>query len=213
MHPETAAVVDAGLVRIAELGKRLLYLRANHQPVRDVALSIIDLRQKLEALAVTASVVEAEVLKRYVQETYGLFVIYTDPILRALQPVVSAAGNTLVPIILSVNGYNLVVNGRYIRRGYALVPNTALPIYTKPLAPSQTFGAYTYNGIVGTVLSFNPATGSAATPFTAFLWVGGQQVGRVDYPPVAAGDGFSLFYNGTLYQGTFPTTTNQTVNL
>jgi hypothetical protein len=213
LHPSTAAVVDAGLVRIAELGKQFLYLRSNYQPTTKVVRSIIDLRQKLEALALSTSAIEQDMLKSYVQEVYGLFAIYTDPMLRAVLPPVSAAGNKLVPLVLSVNGSNLVVNGSYIRRGYILVPNDISPVYTEPLAPGQTYAAYTYNGMAGTQFSFNPVTAAAAQPFTAFLWVSGQQVGRIDYPLTAAGTGFSLRYNGTLYYGSFPAITNQTVNL
>jgi len=211
-------VYAAGVVRGAEFGAALVKELGRRVPnknmVRDIEARIIDLRRGLEEAALESRPAQRDVILGYLQSTYGLVPAALDPLLRPLLPPLSPNGNMLVPVVLSVNGFNLVVNNRYIRRGYVIVPNTAAPIYNKTLTPfNPTYGAYTYNGMADTELSFDPATGVAALPFTVFLYVGGQQVGRVDYPPVAAGTGFSLLHNGTLYYGTFPSTTNQNLTL
>ena len=202
MQASTALVVDAGYVRITDLGQQYLYLRKNHQPTERVVRSIIDLRQKLEALALTTDSVQAATLKGDLQETYGLLSVYTDPLLRPLLPPIPGAGAMLRKLVLSINGSVTRFNGHLVGMGAYLVPVTGPPSYNTPFLPGVTIGAVTFTGAAGDVYSMDmPLPASTGGPQFAKLYIDGAQVGRVDFPLTAVGAGFSLLHAGVPYYG------------
>jgi hypothetical protein len=120
MQASTPVVVAAGMVRLFQLGLRLLYLKRNYQPTEKVVKSIIDLRQKLEALALTNDVAEQNIIKGYLQETYLLTGVYTDPLLRPQLPPIAGAAK-IRRGVLGVNGGALRVNNALIAMTAELV--------------------------------------------------------------------------------------------
>ncbi len=130
----TSDVTAAGLVRLTGLAARYLYLKANYQPVDEVVLKGIDLRQKIEAMAVTADLVQQGVFLRYLGETYDLPEgVYTDPVEHAKLPPVPATGAQVRPIVLRIqDGKALrIQGGKALGIGYRLVP---APV-ADPVAP------------------------------------------------------------------------------
>jgi hypothetical protein len=204
LQASTPLVYDAGLVRLTELGKHHVYLRKNHQPVDSVVRSTIDLRQKLEALAVTTNVVEQNVIKGYLQETYGLLSVYTDPLLRPLLPPIPASGSLVQNFVLGLNGGVLAIDGKALVLKTALVAQTGPPVFNTQLVPGQTVGAVTYNGDVGDIFEFNmPMNTTNAGPQQMFLFIDGVQVGRVDFPMGGMGNAFRLRRQGLSYLDVF----------
>lgn len=210
----TPVVVDAALVRLAELGATLKYLRDNNQPRANVVLSIIDLRQKIEALAVTKLVSEQNVLKQYVQETYGLLAVYTDPLLRPMLPAVPATGSRVRHLVLAMNGKGLRVNTKIISLGAQLQNIGGPATYNTLISSGQTVGQVTYLGNSSDVFSLNlPLAISITPPNTLTFFIAQAKVGQVFFPDSAIGAGFSLLYNDQLYYGALQVTSDNTLLL
>lgn len=200
----TVSVTDAGYVALAQLGKLRLSLERDFQSTDHVDASLFDLRTGLEELARTADPVQQNILKGYLQETYGLRSVGTDPLLRPLLPPIPTTGATIRRLVLGVNGKAAQVNGKLVGVGAQLVPNAGPPVFNTTLTPGQTTGAVTYNGDPGSRFEFNmPMLASTGGPQQLLLFVAGVQVGRVDFPLMAMGSYFRLVRGGVSYLGLF----------
>jgi len=198
------SVTDAGYVRLMELGRARVGLVQDFQPTERLDQSVIDLRSGLEKLAGTVDPVEQNILKGYLQETYRLLAVGTDPLLHPLLPPIPATGATVRRLVLGVNGGVARVNGKLVGVGAQLVPNAGPPVFNTQLMPGQTVGAVTYNGDAGTLFEFDmPMLASTGGPQQLLLFVGGVQAGRVDFPLTAMGNYFRLIRGGISYLSTF----------
>lgn len=198
------SVTDAGYVRLMELGRARVGLVQDFLPTERLDQSVIDLRSGLEKLARTADPVQQNILKGYLQETYGLLAVGTDPLLRPLLPPIPSTGATVRRLVLGVNGGVARVNNKLVGVGAELVAATGPPVFNTPLTPGQTTGAVTYNGDPGSVFEFDmPMLASSGGPQQLLLFVAGVQVGRVDFPLTAVGNYFRLTRAGIPYLSTF----------
>lgn len=205
-----AELYDAGLVRLVELGQRMVYLRENYQPIDEPMWAVIDLQQKVEALALTADIAQGDVLEGYVGETYGIpEAIYTDPVLRSLLPPIPASGSLVQNYILVVNGAALTLGGKAVVMKSVLSAQLGSPVFNTSLVPMQTVGAVTYRGDPGSTFEFDmPMNNTATGPQQMFLFVNGVQVGRVDFPTGAMGNACRLIRNGIKYLTVFQIVAN-----
>lgn len=166
----------------------------------------------MEALALSTSITDQYVLKRYLQETYGLLAVYTDPLLRPLLPTVPATGATVKPLIWAFNGSPITFNGNLVGVGAILVPAAGVT-YNTVLLPEGQVGTVAFGGLPETEFAFDgpaPLTGRA---LFLRLYVGMVQVGRIDFTSPLLGAGFSLLYDGQTYYGTFQETLDNTLLL
>ena len=197
-----------------------MYLRQNYQPVDNVVASIVDLRQKLEALGLTNDAAELLVLLAYLGETYGLpEAVYTDPVEHAKLPPVPANGAEVRPFVLGIQGGKVlrIQGNKLLGIGYRLVPNAGSPVFNRTLTPiDPTEGAVTFTGDSGDSFEFNaPMVASTGGPQQMFLYVAGvaQQAAGIDFPMDAIGEYFRLNYRGVAYLGTFQTVAGNRVDL
>lgn len=119
-----ARVYDAALVRLAELSRaRLLAVaRVEDEKAARLTAAILDLWHGLEAMGLSAVTAERVAISQYLQETYGLLAVYTDPLLRPLLPSIPMEGATIVRRVLGVNRRALVLNEALVGMGAVLVP-------------------------------------------------------------------------------------------
>jgi hypothetical protein len=198
------SVTDAGYVRLAQLGQARLDLVRDFQSTEHIDTSLFDLRTGLEELARTADPVQQNIIKGYLQETYGLRFVGTDPLLRPLLPPIPATGAAVRRLVLGVNGSVAGVNGKLVGVGAELVAATGPPVFNTTLTTGQTIGAVTFTGDASDVFSFDmPMLASTGGPQQLLLYVAGVQVGRIDFPLTAAGNYFRLVHLGTSYLSTF----------
>jgi len=212
LSPPTADLLDAGYVRLSEFGTRALALEAEYQPTDEIDAATFDLWMGLEKLALTSEVGQQNVIKAYLQETYGLLAVGLDPLLHSLLPPVPATGATVRPLVLGIQGGKVLglQGGKVLGLDYRLVANLGPPVFNTRLLPGQTVGAVTFTGANGDYFEFNmPMNAATGGPQQMFLFVGGVQVAGIDFPADAVGDYFRLNYNGVNYLGNFqivPTT-------
>lgn len=199
------SVTDAGYVRLTQLGQARLELERDFQPTERVDASLFDLRAGLEELARTVDPVQQNIIKGYLQETYGLLSVGTDPLLRPLLPAIPATGAAVRRFVLGVNGRAVRVNNKLVGVGAALIAATGPPVFNTALSASlPTVGAVTFTGNASDTFEFNtPMSASTGGPQQMFLFVNGVQQARIDFPSDATGDYFRFKYGGISYLGTF----------
>lgn len=116
-------VYDAAQVRLAEFGLHLLALEADDLPDDGPVGQLLDLHQGLETAARLPAGADQDAVLGDLMERYGLGAVGVDPFLRAQLPLLSAGGSQVVPLVLNINGYDVVVNGYLVGMGAVLVPN------------------------------------------------------------------------------------------
>lgn len=206
----------AATVRLAEYGRALLAEEQKEwndpQELARWEARLIDLRLGMEKVAVEQDADKRELLLGYLQETHRLLAAYVDPLLRPLRPLLSAGGNLVVPLVLNLNGFDVVVNGFLVGMGAVLVPVAVA--YSTVLAPGQSVQSIAYSGVADTDFSLDvPQPLLAGSPLYLRLFVGGTQYGRIAFPDSLLGEGFNLRVGQNNYAGVFQETFDSTLAL
>ena len=120
-------IFDASQVRLAELAVAYVAALRAGDPARAsrLLLAALDLvlgNEQADSSASDAAGAEATLICAYLQETYGLLAVPTDPFLRPLLPPIPAAGATVRRLVLTINGRAIVANTSLIGMGSELVP-------------------------------------------------------------------------------------------
>ena len=126
-------VFDASQVRLSEIGAAYdVAMRQGNAPVASrLLLSALDLvlgNEQADSSVNDAPGADATIICAYLQETYGLLVVPTDPFLRPLLPPIPDTGASLRRLVLAVNGRAIVANASLIGMGATLVPLAVMPI-------------------------------------------------------------------------------------
>jgi len=214
-----AEYVAAGYVRITQFAERIAFLLESYQPVDQMVNAIIDLRQKLEAVARTTDAAELATLLGDLGETYGIpESVYTDPLLRPVLTV-PINGAEVRPLVLGIQDGKVlgIQGGKVLALSYRLVAVAGPPVFNRTLTPTDpTEGAVTFTGDLGDSFEFNaPMMATTGGPQQMFLFVAGvtQQAAGIDFPMDAVGEYFRLNYRGVAYLGTFQIVAGNRVDL
>ena len=138
-------IFDASQVRLSEIGAAYdVAMRQGDAALASrLLLSAVDLMLGNEQTASSVNDLaglDASTICAYLEETYGLLVVPTDPFLRPLLPPIPATGAVVRHRVLSINSRAIVANGSLIGMGAELVPLAVLPMLpssTTQIMPSQ----------------------------------------------------------------------------